>query len=66
MLDELFDLQVLNILRTYLFEQMKISLVMEEEPNLKIGLVYQYDVNKCKKSLILKTIKSIRKENTVH
>lgn len=69
MLDELFDLQVLNILKAYLFEQMKISLVMEEEPdeyedeepNLKIGLVYQYDVYKYKKSLILKTIKSIRK-----
>lgn len=74
MLDELFDLQVLNILKTYLFEQMKISLVMEEEPdeyedeepNLKIALVYQYDVYKYKKSLILKTIKSIRKENVAH
>ena len=74
MLDELFDLQVLYILKAYLFEQMKISLVMEEEldefegeePNMKIGLVYQYDFYKYKKSLMLKTIKSIRKKNAVH
>lgn len=71
MLDELFDLPVLNILKAYLFEQIKNSLVMEEEldefegeePNLKIGLVYQYDFYKYKISLMLKTIKSIRKEN---
>ena len=74
MLDELFDFQVLNILKIYLFEQMKISLIMEEEPDeykyeepsLKIGLVYQYDVYRSRKSLMLKTIKSFRKENAVH
>ncbi len=38
----------------------------DEELSLKSGLVYQYYAYKRRKSLMLKTIKSIRKENTVH
>ena len=38
----------------------------DKEQSLKIGLVYQYNVYKRRKSLMLKTIKSIRKEIATH
>jgi len=73
MLDELFDLQVLEIFKAYTYEQIKLSLVIKEESDeykdnelsMKDGLENQLLVYKCREFMMHKEIQSIRnKKNT--
>ena len=71
MLDELFDLQVMEIFKAYTFEQMKLSLAIREvsdqykdnKLSMKGALESQFYVYKCRKFLMYMEIQSIRKKN---
>lgn len=73
MLDELFDLQLLEIFKAYTFEQMKLSLVIREESDeykdnelsMNVGLESRLFVYKCRKFLLNKEIQSVRKKERV-
>ena len=68
-LDELFDLQVMEIFKAYTYEQMKLSLAVKEvsdeykdnELSMKVVLESQFYVYKCRKFLLYMEIQSLKK-----
>ena len=75
-LDELLDIQVWNVIETYSSEQMLLSLTLEDELDrnkkeewrwsIAVVLEHQKFVCKCKTSLILDEINSVRRKNAAN